>query len=879
LGGGSAVDPDTRVPDGGDPNGKTLICTKTVTAVAGTRCDRPCSIPVTVCDVHPVTPQCSGDTFHVSVVGNRITSRVKHIRWADYVGGSYVGGLVQDAYIKAYGGKVGVSGYPFTYTSPKTDANGVATVDAGEGVYEVYAEKLGFKTQPSVTGVNVPQPSSPQGPAVNVGDLLLGPISIAECRAILPGTTVSVEGVCFAQPKGEAPTAAYGLDYRLAFMPVAPVPPDYRRQWYMCDPNDPANGMLFMLRKTDVAGGFPYTYDDPNAQDPDFGTPWYIGPRPAVGDTVCVTGLYTIIAWYERRVQVKEDFAVVPTFKYNYLNRGNLGGLPSTPVSLAISDIYHTSNLTVVEKWGKFARVENASVVKWSADGRLFELPGTQPAGWLPYALISDSAGNWATVTFDTCASLNIPYTSPNPPAGIDVGDTYTFTGATGRRARIAEGTLRVRGASDYVKTYDVTVPGADSVDEVKGLNEGEAVNVRGIVTLTGGSFYIQSTSRAGGIRIDSSAPYVQIGDDLQVIGTISVVDGEKTITPTYPAVVHSSGNPIPPAFNMRTRDVGGSDYGPNDPGVTGGRGALNVGLLVHLSGMVTARDPDGRWFYLWDGANSTEAPVDDGTGNRGVRIARSYSCTPWTDWVEVTGVVTTNTTAVPGRVIPELLPTSSPVTVTAFDSISSPAGAALKAPWSLVGLPAAPAFTGAGGEADSKPWDPWMVLSPSRDPWELDFRLYRLESANQSMYTFDPWLEPGGPFGGLLLGDGYWVTLDSDRPVSYSARTSSLDEWTSVCLDGWILLGHPKGHNTYWADCKVHDGGQVKTLYAASRSESKWLDSVGYWFDNQTQSMVDVGLAEDYPTTDKLSSWHGYWFHMLAGGKALIVPDQPAAP
>jgi hypothetical protein len=171
------------------------------------------------------------------------------------------------------------------------------------------------------------------------------------------------------------------------------------------------------------------------------------------------------------------------------------------------------------------------------------------------------------------------------------------------------------------------------------------------------------------------------------------------------------------------------------------------------------------------------------------------------------------------------------------------------------------------------------MVLGPNRIPDDLDARLYRFENANQSMYLFDMWTEPDGPFGGLLLGDGYWLCLNSAWPVAYSANASSLDEWISVEEPGWLLFGHPKGDYIYWADYKVHDGAQVKTLYEASQFGANWISSVLYWFDSDTQSMVDVGIPDDFPTGETMLPWHGYWCRVFEPGKALICPDQPVAP
>lgn len=402
----------------------------------------------------------------------------------------------------------------------------------------------------------------------------------------------------------------------------------------------------------------------------------------------------------------------------------------------------------------------------------------------------------------------------------------------------------------------------------------GTPVNVHGIVTLIGaGYLYIEQADRTSGIRVEPISPvpwYVSPGDDLQVVGILGTSDGERIITPTVPVSEISSGNPLPDPFDIRSRDVGGDALDPMNPGVSGGRGAFNVGLRIQLQGMVTGIDPAGAWIYIWDGANRINAPLNDGSGNYGVRIAGGGGGGAlWTDWLSVDGVVSTDSTAVPGRVIPEILPIS--VThVTTFDTIRSSAGDALNAGWNLIALPAAPADKGDGVPMNNEPWDPWMILSPSQDPADLDSRLYRWESCSQSLMCFDMWNPT--PFGALLMSDGYWLQLDTAWPVKYSAKTSTLDQWVSVCRPGWVLMGHPSGNGVPWADCHVHNGGEIKTLYDASGYGAGWLDSVGYWWDNSTQSLLDIGLPDDFPTTTDLKPWHGYWFHWNHGAKAVLI-------
>jgi hypothetical protein len=51
------------------------------------------------------------------------------------------------------------------------------------------------------------------------------------------------------------------------------------------------------------------------------------------------------------------------------------------------------------------------------------------------------------------------------------------------------------------------------------------------------------------------------------------------------------------------------------------------------------------------------------------------------------------------------------------------------------------------------------------------------MESANRSQYMYDMWSEPNGSFGGMLLGDGYWVLVDSGFQAWTASNAYALDD------------------------------------------------------------------------------------------------------
>jgi hypothetical protein len=248
-----------------------------------------------------------------------------------------------------------------------------------------------------------------------------------------------------------------------------------------------------------------------------------------------------------------------------------------------------------------------------------------------------------------------------------------------------------------------------------------------------------------------------------------------------------------------------------------------------------------------------------------------------WTDWVDVTGVVSTATIA--GQIVPTIKPTVA-TKVTTFDTITSASGVALTAAWNLMSIPEAPAAIGTGDEWGAKAFEPYIVLGPNQSPDDIDGRMYRWENCTGGLYIWDQWSEVGshGPFGAMVLGDGYWLMLDADWAVSYSGRNSALDQWTGVCSSGWMIIGQPKDHNTYLADVKVHDGSAVYSMYDAILT-NLWIDCTGYWWDNSTQGLVDIGIPDCWCSTDTLMPWHGYWIQVYQGDLALITPEAPAAP
>lgn len=115
-----------------------------------------------------------------------------------------------------------------------------------------------------------------------------------------------------------------------------------------------------------------------------------------------------------------------------------------------------------------------------------------------------------------------------------------------------------------------------------------------------GDFFYIcedEEDLRNSAIRVQGTSAIE--GDLVDVSGIIQKVNGERRLTD--PDVSPASGPGAPDPIFMVGRDVGGAGLNDYTPGITGGTGAYNMGVLVTMIGKV--QDPDTGYFMLADGS------------------------------------------------------------------------------------------------------------------------------------------------------------------------------------------------------------------------------------------------------------------------------------
>ena len=183
--------------------------------------------------------------------------------------------------------------------------------------------------------------------------------------------------------------------------------------------------------------------------------------------------------------------------------------------------------------------------------------------------------------------------------------------------------------------TASVSYPDtASSIGELRISPEGTFIRISGkVVTAVFADpprMYIQEPSRCAGIMVQT-AQQVQEGDEVNVAGRLSTLDGERAITSASVAVV-SRGGLAPPALGIVGRNLGGTGSG-----IPEASGLCNIGLLVTTWGKVT-QVGDG-YLYIDDGSNLLDGTLTGEEENIGVRVLCDPTGYAVGDYLIVTGI------------------------------------------------------------------------------------------------------------------------------------------------------------------------------------------------------------------------------------------------
>lgn len=182
----------------------------------------------------------------------------------------------------------------------------------------------------------------------------------------------------------------------------------------------------------------------------------------------------------------------------------------------------------------------------------------------------------------------------------------------------------------------EVTAP-----NEAKAYPDASPVRLSGVVTASfPGSFYIEHPRRSSAVEVRWKDP-AGAGSAVTISGFMGTEDGERFIQAD--SVEATGSTAVPRPVWMRNQIIGGGPLNVHTPGVTGGTGLHNLGLLIRTSGRVTAHG-DG-FFYISDGSIPSGGTVE--------MISGSLAKPAIGNQVAVVGIATTaaNGSAIHGAV------------------------------------------------------------------------------------------------------------------------------------------------------------------------------------------------------------------------------------
>lgn len=153
-------------------------------------------------------------------------------------------------------------------------------------------------------------------------------------------------------------------------------------------------------------------------------------------------------------------------------------------------------------------------------------------------------------------------------------------------------------------------------------------------------------TDFAGVMALGVEAPPEMLpGASVTAAGMLSVLDGMRLLTDSEVRVWYTGAAPLP--IHVPQWAMGGSDLNPFIPGITGGAGLYNIGMLARTAGRVTSTG--AGFFYCNDGSN-----LSGSGGETGVKVLTNGAASPPEgSFVAVTGIIETENDS--GTIFPVL--------------------------------------------------------------------------------------------------------------------------------------------------------------------------------------------------------------------------------
>ncbi len=170
------------------------------------------------------------------------------------------------------------------------------------------------------------------------------------------------------------------------------------------------------------------------------------------------------------------------------------------------------------------------------------------------------------------------------------------------------------------------------------------------VTACVGGAFWLEETDQSAALKVLWPAAIAR-GHAVNVYGSLQGLTTQRVMFATVVEDLGASPFTVLPV-GMIQRSIGGGAINENTPGISGGNGLYNIGLLVRIAGTVTrsdSDDPDNKYFVIDDGSG-----LDDGNGHAGIKVLCGAGTPPSSGTVSVTGVIDAETDG--GKVLPVII-------------------------------------------------------------------------------------------------------------------------------------------------------------------------------------------------------------------------------
>ena len=172
------------------------------------------------------------------------------------------------------------------------------------------------------------------------------------------------------------------------------------------------------------------------------------------------------------------------------------------------------------------------------------------------------------------------------PDPGLTTGTTYYVS----VQAKNGAEALSLAGSSDGIQLAEA----ADKISTAKEREDSRSAGLQAKIVTAAfpGSFYIEEADRFSGILVLGPPPAGADPGALVTVGGVMGLNASNERAILNPAViVEAAANQgrIPPALFIAGGNLGGSDYKTYTPGVTGGSGLNQIGLLISTFGQITS--------------------------------------------------------------------------------------------------------------------------------------------------------------------------------------------------------------------------------------------------------------------------------------------------